>query len=83
MTALAFIRIVADTSVDKARERENSETTIGQWQDKSRRCTASGGCDFSIGYGANSRCAPDRRSLRDACFLFDFQEFARCAERQP
>lgn len=82
MSGFVLCMALSGSGVGSAGRRGNVGTTTARWQDKGPRCAALCGCGFSMCYGAFTRCAPDRRSLREWHFVKVFRDFARCAGRQ-
>ena len=82
MTALRLNRGLAGSSASWSALRGKQGNTTARWQDKGARCAPWFGCAFSRGYGAISRGAPDRRSLRIGAIPREIIALTRCAERR-
>ena len=72
--------VVLSSEKDKRRWRKRARDPDRlRGQDKGARCAPLFGCAFSRVYAANSRGAPDRRSLRLPRFSKIIRAMARCA----
>jgi len=83
MMPLGLFRSLACTVALWSARRGEQGNTTARWQDKGARCAPRFGCAFSRTYVANSRGAPDWRSLRLRRFHKQISAIARCAVLPP
>ena len=79
MAAKSHNRVLAWHGVTLRARKDGAGNTTDRWQDKGARCARLFGRVFSRGYVTNSRCAPDKRRLRQQRYGNKFNSFTRCA----
>jgi hypothetical protein len=83
MAAKSHDRVLAWHGVSLRARKGGAGNTTDRWQDKEARCALAVGCLISRGYVTNSRCAPEKRSLRNQRFINLYSTFARCVGSRP
>ena len=79
METVSFNHLKAWHRALRSVSRGGTGHTTDRWQDKEARCARLFGRVFSRGHVKNSRCAPDKRRLRQQRYGNKFNSFTRCA----
>jgi hypothetical protein len=79
MAAKSHNRVLAWHGVTLRVRKDGAGNTTDRWQDKGARGVLAVDRVFSRGYVTNSRCAPDKRRLRQQRYGNKFNSFTRCA----